>query len=65
MATVSKGPYFWDVRGSGSQRNIFAASNRETVPQGSTYLETDGNHDIYICSAQPRFRGSKCNIQII
>lgn len=48
MANVNKGPYFWDVRGSGSQKAPFAASNQDQIPQGSTYLETDGDHNVYI-----------------
>lgn len=54
MAIVNKGPYFWDVRGSGSKKQDFAASNLEQIPQGSTYLETDGNHDIYIWNADTK-----------
>ena len=38
MANVNKGPYFWDVRGAGSEKFNFAASNQDKIPQGSTLL---------------------------
>lgn len=54
MATVNKGPYFWDVRGAGSEKHNFAVSNQESIPQGSTYLETDGDHNVYIWNADTK-----------
>lgn len=54
MANVSKGPYFWDIRGASSAMQEFAAENEENIPNGSTYLETDGNHDVYIWNADAK-----------
>lgn len=54
MAIVSKGPYYWDVRGSASARSKFTQDNLDSIPQGSTYLETEGNHDLYIWNADKK-----------
>lgn len=54
MLIVSKGPYYWDVRGAGAARSQFTENNKDTIPQGSTYLETDGNHDIYLWNADTK-----------
>lgn len=51
MANISKGPYYWDVRGASSEIQAFTADNIDNIPQGSTYLETDGDHDIFIWNA--------------
>lgn len=54
MASVSKGPYFWDVRGASSKMQTFASENMNDIPAGSTYMETDGDHDIYIWNADAK-----------
>lgn len=54
MATAIKGPYYWDVRGASSAREKFAQDNKDEMPQGSTYLETDSDHDIYIWNADTK-----------
>lgn len=54
MATVTKGPYFWDIRGSSAARESYGLQHANEIPQGSTYLETDGDHDIYIWNADTK-----------
>lgn len=54
MPTAIKGPYYWDVRGAGSVREQYAQKHKDEIPQGSTYLETDGDHDIYIWNADTK-----------
>lgn len=54
MPIVSKGPYYWDVRGSAAGRAQFTQDHIDKIPQGSTYLETEGNHDIYIWNADTK-----------
>lgn len=55
MATiVSKGPYYWDVRGSFAGMAAFTQQHIDTIPQGSSYLVTEGNHDIYIWNAEAK-----------
>lgn len=52
MTTVTKGPYYWDIRGGGgSARAKFVEENKDQIPQGSTYLEVDGDHNLYIWNA--------------
>lgn len=54
MVTVSKGPYYWDVRGSASERQPFADEYANEMPPGSTYLVTEGNHDLYLWNAKDK-----------
>lgn len=54
MAIVSKGPYYWDVRGASSEMQKFSSENLTVIPQGSTYLETNGDHNIYIWNADAK-----------
>lgn len=54
MAIVSKGPYYWDVRGGASAQEQFTQTYKDEIPQGSTYLETDGDHDLYIWNADKK-----------
>lgn len=54
MATVSKGHYYWDVRGASSEMQRFASENLNTIPNGSTYLETNGDHNLYIWNADAK-----------
>lgn len=54
MAIAIKGPYYWDVRGGSAARESYAIQHADEIPQGSTYLETDGDHDIYIWNADTK-----------
>lgn len=54
MATVSKGPYYWDIRGASEERTAFGTTYAMEIPQGSTYLETNGQHELYIWNADAK-----------
>lgn len=54
MEIVTKGPYYWDVRGGASAREEFTKRNIDEIPQGSTYLETEGDHNLYIWNADKK-----------
>lgn len=44
--TVNAGTDIWDIRGLAAEKEAFAA--QFGVPNGSTYYEIDGEHNVYM-----------------